>query len=541
MNCVKFLFSVTLIAGVLLGTRSSAQEMPEGKGPWVVKAYYENIEQVQGLASWRSPWSVDREERFAVVEAGGPEDIDTLQKMGFQVRIDLEKTEKYFRRLRAFPESAGKIAGYPCYRTVEETYQAAQGIVASYPDLAEWVYIGDSWARTINRSNGYDLRVLKLTNSKKGGNKPKMFVMASIHAREYTPAELCTRFAEYLASNYGLDADVTWLLDYSEIHLLPVPNPDGRKMAETGMLWRKNTDNEFCTGTDHRGVDLNRNFPFEWGCCGGSSQNPCDDVYGGQFSASEPEVQAIQAYLRQIFPTKRGGGIADQAPAFTSGLFIDLHSYSSLVLWPWNFTRDPAPNGAALQTLGRKLAFFNNYRPEQDSTMYIVDGAGDDFAYGEFGIAAFTFELGTDFFQDCETFERTILPQNIQALLYAAKAARTPYRTPRGPDVIRLNASRTQSGFKISAVLDATRYNNSNGREPVGKVAGAQLFIDVPPWLPSARPVALALSSAPNLPGGKVEGRIDSAQLSPGRHTLFVRGFNISGDRGPVSAVFLGR
>jgi hypothetical protein len=57
---------------------------------------------------------------------------------------------------------------------------------------------------------------------------------------------------------------VTWLLDHHEVHLMLQSNPDGRKQAETGLLWRKNVNNDYCSNSDSRGADLNRNFDFEW-------------------------------------------------------------------------------------------------------------------------------------------------------------------------------------------------------------------------------------------------------------------------------------
>ena len=69
--------------------------------------------------------------------------------------------------------------------------------------------------------------------------------MSAIHAREYATAELITRFAEYLVENYGTDPDITWLLDYNEIHLLLQANPDGRKHAETGIYGAR-TPTNYC-------------------------------------------------------------------------------------------------------------------------------------------------------------------------------------------------------------------------------------------------------------------------------------------------------
>ena len=181
-------------------------------------------------------------------------------------------------------------------------------------------------------------------------------------------------------------------------------------------------------------MDLNRNFSYAWGCCGGSSGSTCDEVYRGPSAASEPETQAIQNYVRQRFPDQRGAGSDSPAPADASGIFLDLHSYGGLVLWPWGFTNQPPPNASALQTLGRKLGYFNGYTPEQSYLLYTTDGTTDDFAYGELGLAAYTIEMGNTFFQDCATFESSIVPRNLPALLYAAKAARNPYLSPAGPE-----------------------------------------------------------------------------------------------------------
>ena len=85
-------------------------------------------------------------------------------------------------------------------------------------------------------------------------------------------------------------------------------------------------------------------------------------------------------------------------------------------------------------TLGRRLAGFNDYTAEQAIGLYPTDGTTDDFAYGELGVPAYTFELGTQFFQNCATFENTILPDNREALRYAARALRAPYVLPSGPD-----------------------------------------------------------------------------------------------------------
>ncbi len=156
--------------------------------------------------------------------------------------------------------------------------------------------------------------------------------------REYATAELATRFAEQLVAGYNVDPDITWLLDYTEIHILAHANPDGRKMAETGQSWRKNTDrDDSCNVPSSWGVDLNRNSSFKWKM-GGSSANACDLTYHGPAMKSEPETQAIEDYATAIFGDQRGPNDTDVVPATTAGLFISLHSYGGLVLYPWGWT-----------------------------------------------------------------------------------------------------------------------------------------------------------------------------------------------------------
>jgi len=63
--------------------------------------------------------------------------------------------------------------------------------------------------------------------------------MAAVHAREYATAELLTRFAEGLLWSYGSDPDATGCWIFTKSTCLLIANPDGRKKAEAGRLWRK--------------------------------------------------------------------------------------------------------------------------------------------------------------------------------------------------------------------------------------------------------------------------------------------------------------
>ena len=189
------------------------------------------------------------------------EDIDRLTAAGLRVERDDTWTLTQPEALDGAEMEADDegIPRYPCYRTVEETFASAEKMTKKYKRLARWEDVGDSWVKTDSLGlDGFDMRVLVLTNQKITGDKPDLFITAAMHAREYATAELVTRFAEYLVENYGTDADVTWILDHHEIHLLLQTNPDGRKIAEDHTFWRKNTNAIYCEADyNGRGADLN--------------------------------------------------------------------------------------------------------------------------------------------------------------------------------------------------------------------------------------------------------------------------------------------
>ncbi|NLE43748.1 MAG: carboxypeptidase [Chloroflexi bacterium] len=535
------------LATTVLGGGDRLIEMSQQVEQRVVRAYYTDRGMLDGVASWVEPWEVDPVEGCLVVAVDSSQ-YAWLLDQGFRVVVDQGRTLRLNGAAVGIVGQSDGVSGYPCYRTVEETFAAAEEIAFGYPQLATWVDIGDSWERVASGgARGHDIRVLRLTNAEIPGQKPALIVVAAMHARELASAELAMRFAEYLVTGYGHIPDVTWLLDYHEIHVLLQANPDGRQLAETGLLWRKNVNNDHCPGTTRRGVDLNRNFAFMWGCCGGSSGFECDEVYRGPFQGSEPETQAIQDYLRALFADQRDDDLISAAPVTATGVLLDLHSYGRLVLWPWGFTRAAAPNESALKMLGERLAFFNQYVPWQASDLYVTDGALDDFAYGTLGVASFTIELGTDFFQDCTAFETEIVSANLPALVYASRVARMPYLLPSGPEPLDITVSPSvvDDGLtaRLTAIVDGTRRNSlDRGSEGYSPISAAEYYLDDPPWgttvASSPFPMA-AVDGGFDEPVEAVEAAIDAVGLTTGRHLVFVRGQDSEGNWGPISAGFL--
>jgi carboxypeptidase T len=153
-----------------------------------------------------------------------PEEFDSLRRAGWQIKADEAQT----RQLRE--QSVDSFMGG--YRTVPEMRSFVDGMAARYPNLTEVVTYGQSWQKIQSGGTaGHDLFAVKLTNRQITGPKPTILINASIHPRELVTSELALRLIEYLLNNYGVDGDATWLLDEHLIVIIPVSNPDGRRLA----------------------------------------------------------------------------------------------------------------------------------------------------------------------------------------------------------------------------------------------------------------------------------------------------------------------
>jgi hypothetical protein len=547
--------------------------------PAVVRVSFADAAALQSLVQQFDVWSVDRRSQTALiyVDAAG---YARLQALSYQPTVDAAQTATLMQPATTAAQSAGALSDpisgipdFPCYRTVEETYDRLDELAALHPTLARVAYAGDSWRRvTAGDDFGYRIPVLVLTNSKIPGPKPVFFLMAAIHARELATAETALRFAEQLLANYGVDPDATWLLDYTEIHVLPQANPDGRKRAEEGNLWRKNVNDaglNACVYGPYYGIDLNRNSSFKWNACASgscSSADPCDLTYRGVGPASEPETQALEDYMRQIFADRRGPADDAAAPADASGLMISLHSYGQLVLFPWGWTNAPTPNAAALRTLGEKFSFFTGYQVCQPGEcLYSTDGTTDDWAYGELGVAAFTFEVGWTFFEQCRSFEDSVVEPVLEALVYAAKSAHRPYTAPGAPDVIAaaVQPMTVTAGapFTLTVEIDSTRFADGDFYRVDGtpqKIRSARYTVDGPSWLTSTTGVTTTAAITPT-PGitltaaitmtavdGAFDGTKESARAvvdttgwQPGNHLVLVEAQNEAGVWGVPTGVFV--
>jgi hypothetical protein len=457
---------------------------------------------------------------------------------------------------------------YGGYKTVEEMQTFLDQKVAAYPTLAATVDVGNSWCKDHPGActrptafNGYDLLALHITNQAIPGPKPVFWYDAGIHAREIATPEVAMRFINWLLDNYNTDPDAHWLVDYHDIWVMPMLNPDGHHIVEDGgggsspYYQRKNADNDDgCTtwppsSSNHFGTDLNRNFPFLWACCGGSGSYACGETYHGPSAGSEVEVQYVMNKIRELIPDQRGPQPTDAAPITTTGVIQSMHSFAGLNLFPWGYTTTYAPNRADLRNIGAHMSALNaggnGYRYGQPpEVLYGVDGDSLTWGYGELGAAAYTTELnGSSFFPAYSTVD-TSWNENKGMLTYLAKIARTPYLTTRGPDTNGPTISGGGAAQDIPANLSATINYSWAGNTYQQNVAAAEYYIDTPPWAGGTPAAMTPTDGAFNAPTEAAQAAIDTTGLAVGRHIVFVRGrganpYSGFPSWGPVSAVFL--
>ena len=373
-----------------------------------------------------------------------------------------------------------------------------------------------------------------------GKEVPRMVWTGGIHAREYAPQEVGTKFIEWLLDNYGKDANATMMLDHNQYHFI-IHNPDGRKLAEQdrSARQRKNTNYvtaQCTTGTNGQlssGVDLNRNYPFGWatGGAGGSDGNICGETFRGTGPASEPETQAVMNYVRGTWNQAQckweGGALPDGRPKsaeycnpenrsnitneldwktgaseeYGGGMFIDLHSNARAVLWPWGVERTEndfnthSPNNKGMAVIAQRLAYHNNYSSQQ-LLSYNTEGTTKDAFYGFLGAPSYTVEMGRSFYEDCGVFANETYPENFNGFHYLSRALHRVYQLPFGPDTVDVKVDQTaavEAGSKVavSALVDDNRYRYSNAGQSTIKpppypvvynISEAYAYIDKMPW-----------------------------------------------------------
>lgn len=147
---------------------------------------------------------------------------------------------------------------YYDYPELEAHYKA---IAQAYPDLVELRNIGQTL-------QGRDMWVA-IVNSKKTGphtSKPAMWIDGNVHGNEIQSGEAVLYSLWYLTKAYGVNEDLTELLDTYSFYFLASQNPDGRQH------WFDAANSAHSSRQNQRPVDNDRDGLLD--------EDPADDLDG---------------------------------------------------------------------------------------------------------------------------------------------------------------------------------------------------------------------------------------------------------------------
>src|SRR6266545_4965378 len=247
------------------------------------------------------------------------------------------------------------------YHNYAEMTSEIDAVIAAHPGLISKTVIGrsyqsrDIWALKISDNVGTD------------ENEPEVLFTAHQHAREHLTIEMALYLIHLLTES--TETHVRDLVNSREIWIVPDMNPDGGEFdisTSSYAGWRKNRQPN--SGSSNVGTDENRNWDYNFGCCGGSSGSTGSETYRGASAESTPEVKVVANFVRSRV-------VGGKQQIVTN---IDFHTFSELVLWPFGFTTNDTATGMTADeartfaTLGRQMAQLNGYTPEQASDLYIT-------------------------------------------------------------------------------------------------------------------------------------------------------------------------
>ncbi|HLA09847.1 MAG TPA: M14 family metallopeptidase [Pyrinomonadaceae bacterium] len=320
-------------------------------------------------------------------------------------------------------------------------------LAAAHPTIAQIFTIGTS-------VEGRSIRGIKIsdnvaTNESSEGD---VVFVGLHHAREWISAEMALYLAEYLLTNYATDPALQACMNNLQIWIIPVVNPDGYAYSASTAprrCWRKNRRNN---GDGTFGVDLNRNYSYQWGFGSGAegSNITSEDTYRGPSPFSEPETIAVRDFVQAL-----------QNPT----TLLTYHSYSELFLRPWSYTNTDPPGEPALRFLAQdsiaRIAAVHGHT-YAETIWYNAYGETTDYFWNQARISGFTPELRPSSAignPSCPGFDppaSTIIPtleENVPAALALIKDA--------GCKTLWIKDHNTDTGAEPSAVWTGTNWSHA--------------------------------------------------------------------------------
>ena len=223
-----------------------------------------------------------------------PAELNLLKTRGFNLEVITYgksfydfyeiQNEKNYNVLSLIP---------PGYLSLSDIIDEMNNTESSYPSICKVYDLTELYDMepTYEGSHIYAIKISD--NVLVDEDEPNFLMVSCHHAREIVTPVIALYSITQLTTNYGIDPEITAVVNENEIWISPVWNPDGYEYVYYVYdMWRKNR-HPYPPGI---GVDLNRNYPFGWYASGSGSTDPNSETYKGPSPASEAETKTMMAF-----------------------------------------------------------------------------------------------------------------------------------------------------------------------------------------------------------------------------------------------------
>ncbi len=271
----------------------------------------------------------------------------------------------------------------PRYHTYEEMAQEVDSIARMYPEITRLDTLG------VSTRDSLPILAIKISdNPSIKEDEPAILFNGVHHAEELLGGEVALYLLNDLVSRYGIDSAITGWIDNTEIWIIPILNPEGHNVVTSGLdtIWRKNKRDNNNSGffePESDGVDLNRNYDFNWEL--GGSPDPTSEYYRGPYPFSESETRIIRDL------------------ALENHFVFDVCYHNvrtgqgELVYWPWRwgtqFCIDYPFIKKIADTLASKIINDAGNGTYASIYGYATEGTARNWLYGVGGTFAYTIEV----------------------------------------------------------------------------------------------------------------------------------------------------
>jgi hypothetical protein len=329
----------------------------------------------------------DHDENGRIVAEISDDEVNVLKKNKIEYSILISDVAKYYEERNKTASNLKSMAAGVCnapnvpvpsnfhlgsmggFFTFAEMQQILDSMQLLYPNL---ITVKTSlFPQSVENRPIYWVKISDNPNVDEP--EPEILYTALHHAREPQSLSQLIFFMWYLLENYATNPEVQSTINNTELYFVPCVNPDGYVYNQTtnpngGGMWRKNRRNN---NNGSYGVDLNRNYGYNWGFDNvGSSPTTSSDTYRGTFAFSEPEIQAMRNFCN--------------GRQFVTAL--NAHTYGNLLVYPWGYLPSYyTPDSSTFVNWGVLLTQASRFKyGTGDQTVnYVTNGDSDDWMYGE--------------------------------------------------------------------------------------------------------------------------------------------------------------